>query len=315
MGVFTHLPDHALTAIAAQLTQDWSLQGNTLDLLPLRLVHPCFIEAITFCIFRHCRVIMYKPISRDRHTWIPSARYLHHMDNPKFHRAVRYLQISAKSGNVFYGEGSSSRVGWEHFLSVLTAVSDNIRTLILCDETVRWPHVAMPTCTSIFHRLQNLTIDTWWLPFLPTMLQHAPVLQSLKIEGYSWWAYLCMRIWPLFGSACNDYQAYRTLQHLDIGNADDDQQHRLIESLRICAKHISISITVWKPNGLLALAKGLLEWPIFQGVELITIRCDNSNHRRLSIVKPALKQLNVEVRWENDTKDTIDLAQGQAEGH
>jgi hypothetical protein len=269
------LPSSILSSIAREVVEEHQQHEDVLDLLGLRLLFRRFNPSLIQWIFHTAKILADLPLQA---VMIDHALYSY----SKYQYYIPKMAVAAFRDSVRHLSFYSFRTPMQRYAPLFHMTGKTITRLHLAG--VPWGSPATTSTPSTylpktFDNLQTLILHVSALPILPNLLQNAPSLHSLCLEGSPYFVAGHLAYWPTLASHCKIAPGLPPLKVLRITQANE---YRLLGFLQACglrARRVQLGIQNETPRGLLhrpEVVTGTRTWPIFSVCEEITLLAEQA---------------------------------------
>lgn len=306
-----NLPSVLLFRIALELMQDLPsppLYTGTLSLLPLRLIHPSFTPAVTHAIFRECHIGV-KPAD-----FVKSSEKL--MAVPTFLRYMRHPRLQSQIQTVHIGLADRDRgdsyvvkiimaTETQECFQVLRPIAGFVRVLEISEFASLWvwstystPETLRDSTPVTFARLRALALDTSQLRLLVPLVEQAPGLEAVKIQGNPHWTEFCNILDPNFLDVNDQHtRAARSLRLYILDNASDPRQQTILAQFKAKPRCLRLRVSARQLEGVEDLMEGANVWTIFSHTEHVFFEFEDPGREGFEAVKHAIAEGGGEIEW------------------
>lgn len=271
------LPSFILSSIAREVVEEHQQHEDVLDLLGLRLLFRRFNPSLTQWIFHTAKILANLPLQTEV---IDRALYSY----SKYQDYIPKMALAAFSDNVRHLSFHSFGAPMQRYAPLFHMTGKTITRLHLAGGAWGSPATTSSPSTYLpktFDNLQTLILHVSALPVLPYLLQNAPSLHSLCLEGSPYFVAGHLAYWPTLASHCKIAPGLPPLKVLRITQANE---HRLLGFLQACglrARRVQLGIQNETPRGLLhrpEVVTGTHTWPIFSVCEELTLLAEQAEN-------------------------------------
>lgn len=311
MARFWNLPRAVLSIVARYVVQsNHRVTLPSLDLLPLRFVHPHFYPAITAWIFHTCRIKADESVTLDtqrRTFWNKASLFLPRLKVPAFSLHVTNLIFTIEGPEGVFTATSCMKL--HQCVAALLAARRTVRSIDLSGQVLDTPEyrqawetltTSFPNLDATFDRLESVKMGGCYLPLLPRFLRQSPCLRKLYIGNDS--NRITMQTLVYSAIVERDVRGGSRptplLDLLCVNNASNHGMLNYLEKLSVSAKEIQLSVSIWNPIGIDRLVDGISYWPMFAHVKRVSVRAEEQARWRLAPLERALRHRNIEVEFE-----------------
>lgn len=302
IAMFTHLPQLAMSIVARELVREHQHTGDVFDLLPWRLLARRFTGVITHWIFHSPKVLM-NQLYVDVRTapgeppWTMRRHFLNTMTFPWAQNSVRDLTCMTR-----LAKGDYPVKAMHNNLLVLRNTGRTIRRLHLdadVRDSVLTDTILPRLLPKTFENLQVLVLNAAFLSLLVSLLDNAPRLHSVCLQGGRHLPFSIKDADDILAQN-EDYQRRPGRAALPVLQMDDIRYmdfEGFLQKSRLRAKHVKLRLlSLGELQSFLKtqVIAGIQNWPLFQKCEKITLLNPDLETGRLEIPQPLVQNVLAE---------------------